>query len=514
MPLKLLKLSFMKNIENQILVIFGASGDLTVRKLIPALFHLFKGGFLPENFIVLGTSRTNLTDEEFRNKVIFESDFLINDGKQESNILVENFAQKFFYHDLGGNYENSYLTLKEKLIELSSKYQIPNNYIFYLSTPPSLYKIIARNLRDQNLNTNNEGWKRLVVEKPFGYDLATAKDLNAGLLECFSENQIYRIDHYLGKETVQNVLVTRFSNSIFEPLWNRNFISRVEITNAEQEGVGSRGGYYDGSGAFRDMFQNHLMQIVSLIAMEPPYRIDADAIRDEKLKVLRCLRQWTPETIKSNTVRGQYISSKILGKQVKGYLEEEGVSKSSKTETFAAVKFFFDNWRWENVPFYVRTGKRLPAKVTEVVIHFKASPKNLFDRNQESNKLIIRIQPNEGIVLNFGMKLPGQGFKVENVDMDFNYSDLSDTNVPEAYERLLLDVMQGDATLYALGDEVEEAWAFVDPILETWKNDTSVEVHQYAAGSWGPEAANELMKKHKWRTPSKNLTNDDLYCEL
>jgi glucose-6-phosphate 1-dehydrogenase len=391
--------------------------------------------------------------------------------------------------------------VKKRLEALCKENNIPENFIFYLSTPPSIYINIAENLSAAGLNSNSKGWKRLVVEKPFGYDLASAKKLNAGLLKCYDENQIYRIDHYLGKETVQNLLVTRFSNSIFEPLWNRNFITRVEITNAESVGVGSRGGYYDSSGAFRDMFQNHLMQIVSLIAMEPPHTIQADAIREEKLKVLKCLKGWTPSRIRRNTVRAQYVGAN--GKN--GYKEADGVAEDSKTETFAAIKFYFENWRWEKVPFFVRTGKRLPAKVTEVVIHFKASPKNLFDGKQENNKLIIRIQPDEGIMLNFGMKLPGQGFNVENVDMDFNYSDLSETNVPEAYERLLLDVMQGDPTLYALGAEVEEAWAFVDPILEAWKNDDDIEMHEYESGTWGPEAANKLLGKYEWRDPSKEV---------
>ncbi len=504
----------MSNTDNQIIVIFGASGDLTARKLIPAIYNLYTGGYLPEKFAVLGASRSNLSSEDFRKRVILESKFFDKERNADTEKTFKAFADKLFYHDLGGDYASSYEPLKTTLENLSTELEIDKNYIFYLSTPPSLYKTIAQNLSDQGLTSQKDGWKRIVVEKPFGYDLASAKDLNKGLLKCFKENQIYRIDHYLGKETVQNLLVTRFSNSIFEPLWNKNYISHIEITNAERNGVGDRGGYYDGSGALRDMFQNHLMQIVSLIAMEPPYKIKADAIREEKLKVLKCLRPLTVDSLKTHTLRAQYIGSEMLGEEVKGYLEEKGVPDDSKTETFAAVKFYFDNWRWENVPFYVRTAKRMPAKVTEVVIHFKPSPKNLFDGSQENNKLIIRIQPNEGIVLNFGMKLPGQGFTVENVDMDFSYSDLSDAYVPEAYERLLLDVMQGDATLYALGKEVEASWKFVDPILEAWKNDPSVPVHNYRAGSWGPIASKTFIKENEWRNPSTNLVNDDLYCDL
>ncbi|GLR20195.1 glucose-6-phosphate dehydrogenase [Portibacter lacus] len=489
----------MNKIDDQILVIFGASGDLTARKLIPALYHLCKGEYLPKNFIVLGASRTDMTDEEFRNRVITESKFFKDEHKSDK-ACMEDFASKLFYQDLGGDYNSSYEPVKQRLLELSKEHDIPENYIFYLSTPPSIYINIANNLSAVGLTDQSNGWKRLVVEKPFGYDLKSAKKLNKGLLKCFNEHQIYRIDHYLGKETVQNLLVTRFSNSIFEPLWNKNYISHVEITNAESEGVGSRGGYYDGSGAFRDMFQNHLMQIVSLVAMEPPYAIEANAIREEKLKVLKCLKGWTPSRIRRNTVRAQYAANDGM----KGYKEEDGVPEKSKTETYAAIKFYFENWRWEKVPFFVRTAKRMPAKVTEVIVHFKPSPKNLFDGKQENNKLIIRIQPNEGIMLNFGMKLPGQGFSVENVDMDFNYSDLSEDDVPEAYERLLLDVMQGDATLYALGAEVEEAWAFVDPVLEAWKNDKDIELHQYKAGTWGPKAADKLLGKFDWRDPTED----------
>ncbi|WP_235296009.1 glucose-6-phosphate dehydrogenase [Portibacter marinus] len=488
----------MNKIDDQILVIFGASGDLTARKLIPALYNLCKGNYLPKNFIVLGASRTDMTDEDFRDKVLNESEFFAKE-RGAKNACIKDFSKQLYYQDLGGDYSSSYQPLKERIEQLAQENDIPPNYIFYLSTPPSIYIKIAENLSEAGLTDEKEGWKRLVVEKPFGYDLKSAHKLNEGLLKCFSERQIYRIDHYLGKETVQNLLVTRFSNSIFEPLWNRNYISRVEITNAESDGVGSRGGYYDGSGAFRDMFQNHLMQIVSLVAMEPPHAIEADAIREEKLKVLKCLRGWTPSRIRRNTVRGQYAASGTM----KGYKAEEGVPKDSKTETFAAIKFYFDNWRWEKVPFFVRTGKRMPTKVTEVVIHFKPSPKNLFDGKQENNRLVIRIQPNEGIVLNFGMKLPGQGFQVENVDMDFNYSDLSEAEVPEAYERLLLDVMQGDPTLYALGAEVEEAWAFVDPILDAWENENDIELHEYPAGSWGPEAADKLLGKYEWTSPQK-----------
>lgn len=504
----------MSKTKSQILVIFGASGDLTTRKLIPAIFNLYKGNFLSKDFLVLGVSRSNLTNQEFRNRMVYESEFLKDRIKDEPEDFIKKFADKLYYTDLGEDYISSYEPLKAKLKELGDAHGIDPNYMFYLSTPPSLYEPISKNLCKFGLTNQQDGFRRVIIEKPFGYSLASAKELNKNLLSYFEENQIYRIDHYLGKETIQNLLVTRFSNSIFEPLWNRNFISHIEITNAEQGGVGSRGGYYEGSGALRDMFQNHLMQIIALVTMEPPIEIEANAIRDEKVKALKSLRPWTPETIRTDTVRGQYISSKIKGEQVKGYREEKGVDKESKTETFAALKFYIDNWRWKNVPFYVRTAKRMPTKVTEVVIHFKPTPHRLFDTDEQDNQLVIRIQPSEGVLLKFSMKIPGQGFKVKDVGMDFHYSDLTDAYVPEAYERLLLDAMQGDATLYSRGDEAEAAWAFVDPIINAWRDDESIKMYGYPAGSWGPDQAEELIEGNiTWRFPCKSLSIDDC-CEL
>jgi glucose-6-phosphate 1-dehydrogenase len=360
-----------------------------------------------------------------------------------------------------------------------------------------------------------------VIEKPFGSDLASARALNASLKENFSEDQIYRIDHYLGKETVQNLLVTRFANGIFEPLWNRNYVHHVEVTSAEDIGVGSRGGYYDHSGALRDMFQNHLMQVIAHVAMEPPVAPTADAIRKEKSKLFESLRLISESDVSKYTVRGQYTESHVKGELIKGYREEEGVPDDSKTETFAAVKFFIDNWRWSDVPFYARTGKRLPTKVTEITITFKQPPHTLFRRQQDVfengfNQLIIRIQPDEGLLLNFGMKVPGAGFHVKNVGMDFHYSDLADHEVPEAYERLLLDCMRGDATLYAHGDSVEFSWEFVEPILNAWKNDPSIPIYGYPAGTWGPEIADDLIEPPSvsWRNPCRRLTDDTTYCEL
>ncbi len=508
----------MKKTENQMLIIFGASGDLTARKLVPGLFNLFKGKHLPKNFVVLGVSRSSMTDTEFRKKVVLESEHLKNSATVEDFGWVDDFAKKIFYEDLGSNYDVDYGRLEKRISDLNSKYQTENNYIFYLSTPPSLFEAIAKNLSDQNLNDESNGSKRLIVEKPFGYDLETAKKLNKGLQRYFKESQIYRIDHYLGKETVQNLLVTRFANSIFEPLWNRNYIDHVEITNAESGGVGSRGGYYDGSGALRDMFQNHLLQIVSFIVMEPPIDANAEEIRNEKVKALRSLRIMRDDkTLHENTIRAQYISSKINGETVNGYREEEGVNPESTTETYAAIKFFVDNWRWKDVPFYVRTAKRMPTKVTEVVIHFKSPHHQIFKDSgmfNKDNKLIIRIQPDEGILVKFGVKVPGQGFKVERANLDFYYSSLTKTRVMEAYERLLLDAMQGDATLYARADEVEAAWEFVNPILDYWKK-SDAKVYGYSAGVWGPKNADELIEGYgMWRNPGPNLADDGGFCVI
>ncbi|MEX0288428.1 MAG: glucose-6-phosphate dehydrogenase [Flavobacteriaceae bacterium] len=509
----------MKQTPKQMLIIFGASGDLTARKLVPALFNLFKGKHLPENFVVLGASRSDLTDEVFRQKVVYESNYLKNELSENGIDFIKAFAEKIFYEDLGGAYDTEYSNLKKRINDLNAAHDTGHNFIFYLSTPPNLYEIIAKNLCDQGLTVEGKGWKRLIVEKPFGYNLESAKKLNAALHEFFRESQIYRIDHYLGKETVQNLLVTRFANSIFEPLWNRNYIHHVEITNAESVGVEKRGGYYDKSGALRDMFQNHLLQIVSLIVMEPPIGDNAEEIRNEKVKALKSLRiMKDPKTLHSNTIRGQYLAAEIDGEKVKGYREEEGVDPESTTETYAAIKFFVDNWRWADVPFYVRTAKRMPTKVTEVVIHFKTPHHQIFKDsgiNNKDNKLIIRIQPDEGVLIKFGVKVPGQGFKVERANLDFYYSSLSDTHVMTAYERLLLDAMQGDATLYARADEVEAAWEFVDPILEYWKSDKDLPIYGYSAGMWGPENANELIDGYyMWRNPGAQLAHDPGFCVL
>ncbi len=507
------------NAEDQILVIFGASGDLTYRKLIPAVFDLHMQGLLPDNFAVLGVSRSEMSDEDFRTRMSQGiKEFAL--FKEADDKTLHEFIQCLYYISINTKESNDYGILSNKLVELDKAHNTKGNYIFYLSVPPSLYKMIPGFLSEQGLTKNGQSFRRLIVEKPFGSDLESARDLNKFLLDNFEEDQIYRIDHYLGKETVQNVLVTRFANSIYEPLWNRNFIHHVEITAAENIGVGSRGGYYEDSGALRDMLQNHLLQLVALIAMEPPTVINATSIRNEKLKIFQSLRPLKENELFKNVIRGQYGAANVRGEYQKGYREEQGVDPNSRTETFVALKLFIDNWRWGGVPFYLRTGKRLPTRVTEIVIHFKPTPHQLFIENKEfctdGNILVIRIQPDEGILLKTGMKIPGSGYNVKNINMDFHYKDLQETYVPSAYERLLLDCMIGDATLYARGDSVEEAWEFVQPILDFWKNNSDAPLYQYPCGTWGPDVADTLIEeKHlTWRYPCKNLADDGIYCEL
>lgn len=505
--------------KNHILVIFGASGDLTYRKLVPAVFDLYNQKLLPEHFAILGLGRTNLTDADFRSKMKEGiKQFALNKTDNEPKLSA--FLDKLFYYSFNTKSADEYAGFKAHLLELDQKCNTNNNFIYYLATPPSMYEVIPAHLANQGLSDETKGFKRLIVEKPFGYDLSTAQKLNKHLLNHFDEEQIYRIDHYLGKETVQNLLVTRFSNGIFEPLWNRNYIHHVEITSSENIGVGNRGGYYEGSGALRDMVQNHLLLLAGLVAMEPPALIDSTSIRNEIAKVFHSLRPITEEDVPKYVIRGQYTASHIKGKPVKGYREETGVDPQSRTETFVAMKLFIDNWRWAGVPFYIRTGKMLPTRVTEIVIHFKPTPHHLFANDstisKQSNQLVIRIQPDEGLLLKFGMKVPGAGFKAQNVNMDFHYSDLSDTYLPSAYERLLLDCMLGDSTLYHRGDAVEAAWKFVDPILKAWQKDCCIKVHGYPAGSWGPDVSDDLIEEPDitWRYPCKNLSDDGNYCEL
>lgn len=448
--------------DNNCIVIFGASGDLTHRKLIPALYNLYKIGRLSENFSVLGVARSELNDETFREKM---REALIHNEETTPETL-DAFCSHLYYQAVNTSDAQDYGKLVPRLDELHDKYQTCGNTLYYMSTPPSLYGVIPECLAAHGLNTEEYGWKRIIVEKPFGYDEKTAQALDVQIHHFFKEHQIYRIDHYLGKETVQNLLVLRFSNGWFEPLWNRNFIDYVEITGAESIGVEERGGYYDGSGAMRDMFQNHLLQVLAMVAMEPPAIINANSMRDEVAKVMHSLRPLTAEDMEHNLVLGQYTAAEINGKMENGYLEEKGVPTDSRTETYIALRCEIENWRWAGVPFYVRTGKRLPARVTEIVIHFKTTPHPVFSQNAPENKLIIRIQPDEAISMRFGLKKPGAGFEAKEVSMDFRYADLAGAQVLTAYERLLLDAMKGDATLFARTDAVHAAWKFVQPILD------------------------------------------------
>jgi len=508
----------MENSKNLIIVIFGASGDLTARKLIPAIFSLKTQKLLPESYSILGVGRTLFTNEDFRAKM---SDAIISysEEKVSDNNLISEFAGDLYYHSMDNSDEAAYSGLKTVLGEIDNKYSIGGNYLFYMATPPSMYEIIAVNLAKCGLTNQENGFRRIIIEKPFGYDLESGKKLNKTLHELIAEEQIFRIDHYLGKETVQNLLVTRFANGMFEPLWNRNYIHRIEITSAEGIGVEDRGGYYDSSGALRDMVQNHLLQVVGLTAMEPPSSLDPDAIRNEVLKVFQSLQPIKEEDVPLQVIRGQYTGSMVRGECLTGYRYEKGVAKDSRTETFVAIKFFINNWRWGGVPFYIRTGKRLPTRVTEVVIHFKQTPHHLFQRavgKLTSNQLIIRIQPDEGMLIKLDIKEPGAGFNLKNVNMDFHYKDLANTRVPSAYERLLHDVMVGDSTLFSRDDEVETAWKFLGPIQKAWANNPEIKVYGYPAGTWGPMNANELIEGDDldWRYPCKNLADDGLYCEL
>jgi glucose-6-phosphate 1-dehydrogenase len=506
----------MKKPENQLLVIFGASGDLAHRKLLPAIFELFRQHLLPERYAIIGAGRTEFTDESFRQKTRESIT-----GSKPSDKEITDFLALVHYVTIDTSDVSDYKKLKERICEINESYNTGDNYVFYLATPPGLYHTISENLAAQGLNKNHNGsWRRIIIEKPFGYDQQSASELNRLLYNYFSEDQLYRIDHYLGKETVQNVMVTRFSNGIFEPLWNRNYVHHIEITSAENIGVENRGNYYDQIGAMRDMVQNHLLHLLTLVAMEPPTVITSTAIRNEMLKVLQAVRPIQPEDVKKNVVRGQYTASTLHGIRIPAYREEKGINPASFTETFVGLKLFVDNWRWGGVPFYIRTGKRLPTKVTEIVVHFKPTPHKLFCFYESScnsdNQLVLRIQPDEGILLKFGMKVPGSGFNVQDVNMDFHYSELAQAYIPEAYQRLLLDCMQGDSTLFIRGDAIETAWGIVDPVIKTWKENPEIPLYGYPAGTWGPVEAENLIEGEgmSWRYPCKNLTSDGIYCEL
>ena len=506
----------MKKPESHIFVIFGGRGDLAMRKIVPALYSLFVQDLLPAKYAVLATGRNAVTDGAYQAEV---TDAVDSFSAEKDKSRIKEFADTFRYIDLDPSIAETFTRLSSALAMTRSVLGIESNTLFYLSVPPELYTLISDHLALNGLNTESDGWKRMIIEKPYGHDFDSATALDSKLLENWKENQIYRIDHYLGKETVQNILVTRFSNGIFEPLWNRNYVHRVEITSSESLGVEKRGAYYEGAGALRDMIQNHLLHLAGFVAMEPPSSIDSTSIRNEIVKVFQSLRPIKAEDVHRVAIRGQYTGAHVKGEWIKGYREEEHVDPASITETFAALKFYIDNWRWGGVPFYIRTGKRLPTRVTEAVVHFKETPHTLFSQNRECegcNQLIIRIQPDEGILLKFGMKIPGAGFNVRNVNMDFHYSDFASERIPEAYERLLHDCMNGDSTLYTRSDAVLAAWHFLDPVIKTWNNNHDIPVYGYPAGTWGPDKADELIEGPEltWRYPCKNLADDGIYCEL
>jgi glucose-6-phosphate 1-dehydrogenase len=473
-----------------VVVIFGASGDLTSRKLLPALNSLFNERLIDPRTSIVGTSRSQFSDEQFR-KRMYEgvSEY---SGKTPTAASWSSFAKNVHYVAGDATDERSIRELGQKLEEIDQERSTGGNRVWYLATAPSLFSPIADQIAKAGL-LDTGGWQRLVLEKPFGFDLESARALNANLANNYAEDQIYRIDHYLGKETVQNLLVFRFANAIFEPTWNRRYIDHVQIMAAEDGGIEDRGSFYDQTGALRDVAQNHLLQLFSLIAMEPPVAWDADVIRDQKVQALKAVHRWTPQECRSVVVRGQY----------EGYRQEDGVDPRSSTETFFAAKMYVDNWRWARVPFYLRTGKMLPSKTTEIAIQFQAVPHLLFDRTAveeiDPNLLVMRIQPDEGIALTFGTKVPGPEVEVRTVDMEFDYESDFGSGTPAAYERLLLDCMQGDPTLFARSDEIEQAWEIMDPIVKYWGKGGRPGIYQRS--TWGPKAADDLMRadRRSWR---------------
>ncbi len=488
-------------------VIFGATGDLTHRKLIPALYNLAVDGELPPGVKIVGFARREKSDEEFRCGLRELNQKVSRSGHDES--IWNSFAPHIHYHQSEFTDVAGYQRLAELLQQYEEERGGKGNRLFYIASAPEFFDDILTNLKAAGLNEAQPGcWSRVIVEKPFGTDLATAQHLNEVVNATFHEKDTYRIDHYLGKETAQNLMVLRFANAIFEPLWNSQSIEQIQITCAENLGMeGGRGGYYDKSGALRDMVQNHLLQLLSLVAMEPPTDLSADGVRDEKVKVIRSIRKWdTPEKVAANVVRAQYSAGSVNGKTAPGYREEDRVNPESQTETYVALRLLIDTWRWSGVPFYIRMGKQLPKKATEISVHFKAPPGVLFNALPAGvpggNVLVIRIQPDEGISLRMVSKIPGTSLRLEPVKMDFHYSTSFGKSSPEAYERLLLDAMAGDATLFARRDEVEEAWKIVDFIEHAWhQSATPPPMAEYVAGTWGPKEADDLLHEqgHRWR---------------
>jgi glucose-6-phosphate 1-dehydrogenase len=506
-----------------LMVVFGASGDLAKRKLLPALFHLYHQKLLHKGFVVLGYARTAMSDDEFRAQIeeALRQHLEHEHGDPFDAEIWQGFAQNLYYQTGGYDDRAAFEALAARIAELDATHPTQRNHLFYLATPPNVFEPITTLLADVGLaDSENGGWTRLIVEKPFGHDLESAQRLNDHLLRLFREEQIFRIDHYLGKETVQNILVFRFGNGIFEPIWNRNYVDHVQITVAESLGVGTRGGYYDKSGAIRDMVQNHMMQLVALTAMEPPVTYDAESVRNQKVNVLRSIRPIDPLEVNKSVVRAQYSAGVAGGEEIPGYLETEGIPPDSTTETYVAWKLEIDNWRWNGVPFYIRTGKALPTKVTEVNIMFRRPPLMYFNSREARgprvhNSLTLRIQPDESIILGFDAKRPGPQLDVEQVSMDFVYNRaFGDSTISDAYERLLLDAILGDSTLFIRRDETELAWDRVTNVLEGWaiqeeilrRRGKTLPLPQYTAGAWGPIESDDLLAQngHYWREPVRN----------
>jgi len=501
------------------MVIFGALGDLSRRKLLPAIYQLMKEHLVADTFSVLGVGRDeHMTDDDFRShmrKALADSDEI----HAVDEALWQNLCSRLFFVSADLTAPDGYDAIGKRLEQVETgRAKDQCNRLFYLAVPPSIFEPIVRNLAKSGLaprsrTAEDRPWTRVVIEKPFGRSLESAIQLNDLVLGLFAEHQTYRIDHYLGKETVQNVLVLRFANSIFEPIWNRQWIHHVQITAAETVGVEERGKYYEEAGVVRDMFQNHLLQLLSLTAMEPSAQMSANAVRDEKVKVLKSIRLLDPETIAKNAVRAQYTAGKSAGKSVRGYVEETDVSPESTVPTFAAARFFIDNWRWNGVPFYLRSGKRLKSRVSEIAVQFRAPPHLMFGPSGDAmrpNTLVMRVQPNEGVSLNFEVKVPGaavaltSNIEIAPVDMEFDYTEAFGEVTAPAYETLLLDVMIGEATLFTRSDEVEAAWRVVDPLIRFWEGHKPKRMPTYAAGSWGPREADELIEEDgvEWREPS------------
>ena len=485
-----------------VLVLFGAAGDLTKRKLVPAIYNLVKADLLSRQFAILGVSIDELSVEQWKAQV---TSFLTDEDR--SSDKWKWFTERLFY--LQGAFEESetFTRLVGRLQEVDHQFGTGGNYLFYLATAPKFFGKIVQQLGASGLANEDGGeWRRVVIEKPFGSDLESAKALNRNIRSVLEEKQIYRIDHYLGKETVQNILVFRFSNGIFEPIWNRRYIDHVEITNAETVGVEQRGGYFDNAGTLRDMVPNHIMQLISLTAMEPPISFEADAVRDEQAKVLSGIQRLNSEDVLHNSVRGQYGAGTVSGERVLPYRSEPAVNPESRTETFVALKLNIDNWRWAGVPFYIRTGKRMAKRHTEITIQFKRAPHILFRKTSvhklNPNQLVIQIQPEEGMSLSFGAKIPGPVLKLGSVEMSFEYANYFKAEPYNGYEVLLYDCMIGDATLFQRSDMVEAGWSIVDPVLDVWTALPPRNFPNYAAGSWGPKDSDELMARdgRKWRT--------------